>query len=788
MVKGKKTNMADTPPPSGGKGARSGTTVAVTPVRGGDPPVEGAPGSSVVTAPTVSGPVVYAAAGRAPVSSTPVVMVPIMSARDGDPAGEGRDYAAEFLWGSRLGEQMLAAWGTQAGISPRADNASTPGGAQSPVTPRADSFLANPVATNPAAGASSRNVVIPAELFAKLMGLSAAVQPRASVPLATPPRPGVESPTWKGKTGMGVEFETPEREKDKQRKGYTKLKPYDNKKEPFESYLQRFETHAKYYKWDSAEKMFQLQTTLGDAGGTALWDSGELANYEVLVAHLTGRFGSGAQVERFGLELTSRRRRPGETIHELYEDVKRLMALAHPALRGRAVDSVAMQAFAAAVDNHDMKKAIVMQGPQTMEQMCDLALRWEATEPGGKVPEITYGGDGRKREKSKVNTVEVNAVMGGDHLAGDRAMLDQRIAVERILAEVRAEAERVKTMMRSQLAASGNQTHGFPDPNQYSNPHQSPYQHPYPNQGQNQYPPQGRGCGGYNRGQGSMGGRDCFYCGKAGHIKRDCRARMAQENAAAGRGPPSTNAGRVSGAETTRSNLPRETMMEIEVAGRKFHCLLDSGCDHSLMPRSMLPDIPLQPVSVDVRAANGSPIRIEGCVDLTFSVGGQKLNAIILVSSDVTEFMLGIDWLSEQNVNWKFGEGKLELHGQVVPLTRRPSRVGNGRISVRESVSRPEVVPVTEEGWGTEEVRSVLPDPDEPAAAPAVNSPSRGYTRKGDDLPGGTRACNHHDDGGKGVHTNPTGVSNVGGNKRERVDRWKVRKKRSEADPGDCPD
>jgi len=65
------------------------------------------------------------------------------------------------------------------------------------------------------------------------------------------------------------------------------VRPYDNKKEPFESYLQRFETHAKHYKWDSDEKMFQLQTTLGDAGGTALWDSGELASYEILVAHLT---------------------------------------------------------------------------------------------------------------------------------------------------------------------------------------------------------------------------------------------------------------------------------------------------------------------------------------------------------------------------------------------------------------------------------------------------------------------------------------------------------------------
>jgi len=134
---------------------------------------------------------------------------------------------------------------------------------------------------------------------------------------------------------------------------------------------------------------------------TALWDSGELANYEVLVAHLTGRFGSGAQVERFGLELTSRRRRPGETIHELYEDVKRLMALAHPALRGRAADSVAMQAFAAAVDNHDMRKAIVMQGPQTMEHMCELALRWEATEPGGRVQRLPMGVMGGRERKPR---------------------------------------------------------------------------------------------------------------------------------------------------------------------------------------------------------------------------------------------------------------------------------------------------------------------------------------------------------------------------------------------------
>ena len=51
------------------------------------------------------------------------------------------------------------------------------------------------------------------------------------------------------------------------------------------------------------------------------------------------------------------------------------MALAHPSLRGSSADSLAMQAFEAAVDNDAMRKAMVMQGPRTMGAMCELALR-----------------------------------------------------------------------------------------------------------------------------------------------------------------------------------------------------------------------------------------------------------------------------------------------------------------------------------------------------------------------------------------------------------------------------
>jgi len=108
MVKNKKANMADTPPPSGGKGRasedhggcypwqRRGPTRkckgtprcggALTPVRA--PPVS----TFVVMAPMVS-----ATVGLAPVISTPVVIAPVMRAGVVDLTGVGRDYDAKLL-------------------------------------------------------------------------------------------------------------------------------------------------------------------------------------------------------------------------------------------------------------------------------------------------------------------------------------------------------------------------------------------------------------------------------------------------------------------------------------------------------------------------------------------------------------------------------------------------------------------------------------------------------------------------------------------------------------------
>jgi len=363
MVKNKKTNMADTPPPSEGRGARLKTTVAVTPAGGGgDPPVNVATGTPVVTtparvppvstvvmAPAVSAPMVSTAVSRAPVISVPVLTTPVMSPLV-NPTGVVRDYDAEFLWGQRFGEQLLAALGTQGQGTPSPTTTKVAQNIQNLVYANVSAPIVAPADSGTVAGGDVNlaSVIATPDLFKRyLEGLVRQAIALPSPVLSTPVVPiSVEEDEIVGIPGGG---------KDKSKKSFTKLKPYDNRKEPFESYFQRFESHARHYEWDDDEKMFQLETTLGDAGGTVLWDSGEFSTYERLASHLKSRFGSSTQAERFALKLTSRRRKPGETIHELYEDCKRLMALAHPSLRGSSADSVAMQAFAAAVDSDAMR-------------------------------------------------------------------------------------------------------------------------------------------------------------------------------------------------------------------------------------------------------------------------------------------------------------------------------------------------------------------------------------------------------------------------------------------------
>ena len=141
------------------------------------------------------------------------------------------------------------------------------------------------------------------------------------------------------------------------------------------------------------------------------------------------------------------------------------------------------------------------------------------------------------------------------------------------------------------------------------------------------------------------------------------------------------------GARWGRANP--ETYVEADIGGQNHLCLVDTGCDHSLLPGKMVPDVVLQPAQVAVFAANGSVINILGSTSMNFSIQGIALTADLLVTEDIDEIMLGYDWLVSQKARWHFDEKVMLLHGMTVNLKVRPSRKHCRRVYVRERISIP---------------------------------------------------------------------------------------------------
>ena len=111
-----------------------------------------------------------------------------------------------------------------------------------------------------------------------------------------------------------------------------------------------------------------------------------------------------------------------------------------------------------------------------------------------------------------------------------------------------------------------------------------------------------------------------------------------------------------------------ETFIEIDIAGYKRTCLLDTGCDYSLIPRRLVPTARLSPVNLDIYTANGSPIHILGWMTVRFHICGIPIIADLLVSEDIHKFLLGYDWLVAQGAHWFFDRKVLLLHGKEIPL------------------------------------------------------------------------------------------------------------------------
>ena len=120
-----------------------------------------------------------------------------------------------------------------------------------------------------------------------------------------------------------------------------------------DSFLAKFEICAEHNGWGEKDRLAHLQCALTNNAAQILWDTGTegAATSANLILQLRDRYGSESQKSLYQTQLRCRRRLRGESLTDLVNDIRRMVALAYPGPKSDMRESVACYAFLEALND-----------------------------------------------------------------------------------------------------------------------------------------------------------------------------------------------------------------------------------------------------------------------------------------------------------------------------------------------------------------------------------------------------------------------------------------------------
>ena len=120
------------------------------------------------------------------------------------------------------------------------------------------------------------------------------------------------------------------------------------------------------------------ESQLSGQAGEVLWQLKQGATEEDVIKLLRNRFGNLNQTERFRAEMQSRRRKQGESLQSVYNDIRCLLALSFPGHSGEVCEVLGRDAFLTALGDQSLRVRVLDQQPATLDGALAIACRMEA--------------------------------------------------------------------------------------------------------------------------------------------------------------------------------------------------------------------------------------------------------------------------------------------------------------------------------------------------------------------------------------------------------------------------
>ena len=398
------------------------------------------------------------------------------------------------------------------------------------------------------------------------------------------------------------------------------------------TFLAQFEICARRNKWSDAEKVDMLKCSLLGSTAQILWDMGtdKEDSFEEMVELLKQRFGTSGQAEAYRAQLRGKKQNKGESLSMLMTEIKRLMCLAYPGPTTEMGQIVARDAFIDALGDRQIAVKIREREPLTLDAAYQIAVRLEAYN------QVTVGENSEERNRvHKMRGVEVRGVEIDHSQILEELLNTQKLMKQQLLSQ----AEKI-TELSSRSNEEGKQ--------------------------------QGKGRGTV------MAKVDrpkviCHKCNKEGHIRPYCpmweeekKERETKEKLV-----DKPKIGMIKERCGERIERIGKTLyVNLRIGTEMQECLIDTGSEVTIVPWKYVMHQQMQTTSRLLHAVNGTNVELAGKITIGVTVGDSIVPTEFLISKQVAEIILGLDWLMNHDCVLNFWEPSIVVKGYKIPLKR----------------------------------------------------------------------------------------------------------------------